>query len=238
MKKIVSALVLVGLTATAANAAPSYITHDRANGYTVMYDYTDKAKTGWYVAGRAGASFLTWKNNYATDYVNANDAYSTDKFSMEPVFGASLAGGYNVGYFTRLELEAGYMGRFEDKDDVSEFTMEIPYLAAGLYYDFISGFYVGASLGVAMPHTTVDLFGWADGAKRSENAFAAMGGLMFGYTHKLDYNLVLDLRYRLAAVTGLEHEITFQDNTNSYYFKNDINVITDNSFNIGLRYEF
>ena len=62
-----------------------------------------------------------------------------------------------------------------------------------------------------------------------------MGALMAGWSHHLDYNLVLDLRYRLAMFGGVEHERTLN---NDYKFKNDIGMILDNSISVGLRYEF
>ena len=65
MKKIVSLAVLLTF-ATPAVAAPSYLTRDNDGGYRVTYDYTDKAKTGWYVGARADLNFWTWKNNYSS----------------------------------------------------------------------------------------------------------------------------------------------------------------------------
>ena len=56
MKRLVSLAVLIGLTGPAL-AAPSYLTRDSNGGYVVTYDYTDKAKTGWYIGGPAGFGF-------------------------------------------------------------------------------------------------------------------------------------------------------------------------------------
>ena len=57
MKKIVSLAVLAALT-TPAIAAPSYLSRTKDGGYNVTYDYNDKAKSGWYIGGRAELSFL------------------------------------------------------------------------------------------------------------------------------------------------------------------------------------
>ena len=73
MKKIVSLAILVGLTAPAV-AAPSYLTRTGDGGYRVTYNYTDKAKTGWYVGGRAELGFWNWKNKYDT-----SDNFQGDK---------------------------------------------------------------------------------------------------------------------------------------------------------------
>lgn len=238
MKKLFTLFVALGVT-TAASAAPSYVRPDSNGGYNVTYNYTDKAKTGWYITGRAEVSFLNWKNKYSSDdNFAANNDYSSDDYSFEPVFGGSLAGGYHFGYFWRGEVEAGYIGYFSDKDSAAEFTMSIPYLMANAYYDFTSGLYVGGGLGLAMPTTTIDSV-FFDGSDRKKTSVAPMAALMFGYTQKLDDNLVLDIRYRLAGMTGMKQKFDFQttDETN-HWFQNKIDTILDNSISVGIRYEF
>ena len=138
----------------------------------------------------------------------------------------------------RAELEAGYLGYFEDKDAAAEFTMQIPYVMLNGYYDFTNGLYLGAGVGVAMPITTIDMV-WADGSDRTEYGVAPMAGVMLGYSYELDYNLVLDIRYRLAGMTGVDQRIDFADNNDvPHWFQNDIDFILDNSISIGIRYEF
>lgn len=243
MKKLVSLFVLVGMT-TAATAAPSYIQPDRRGGYNVTYDYTDKAKTGWYMTARAEISFLNWKNKYSSDLlaVGADLSSNSDSYSFEPVFGGSLAAGRHFGYFWRGEVEAGYIGHFEDKDNVAEFSLQIPYVSANGYYDFLNGVYVGGGLGIAAPMTTLDIKGaniWSDGTSRSKTSIAPMANIAVGYSTKLDDNLILDLRYRLAGMTGTKHSIGIKDNTPTYgNFENKIDMIWDNSISVGVRYEF
>lgn len=238
MKRLVSLAVLIGLTGPAL-AAPSYLTRDSNGGYVVTYDYTDKAKTGWYVGGRAELGFWNWENKYRTDDNFAGDEnFNSDKYSFEPVFGGSIFGGKRFAYFWRAELEAGYLGYFEDKDAAAEFTMQIPYVMLNGYYDFTNGLYLGAGVGVAMPITTIDMV-YADGSDRTEYGVAPMAGVMLGYSYELDYNLVLDIRYRLAGMTGVDQRIDFADNNDvPHWFQNDIGFILDNSISIGIRYEF
>ncbi|MBQ1997105.1 MAG: hypothetical protein II238_01510, partial [Alphaproteobacteria bacterium] len=64
MKRIVSLAVLAVLTTTVADAAPSYIKRDAHGGYGVTYDYTDKAKNGWYVGGHVALNLTNWENEY------------------------------------------------------------------------------------------------------------------------------------------------------------------------------
>lgn len=233
MKKLVSVMVLTAL-ATPAIAAPSHITRNSSGGYDVTYNYTDKAKTGWYVGGRAALSLLNWENEYSSNDPAANSDYDNDEYSFESVFGGSVFAGRTFNYFWRAEVEAGLIGQFDDKDDGFEFQLTVPYVLANGYYDFSNGLYVGAGLGVAMPKTELDGAAFESG-DRSKTAVSPMGALMFGFTHKLDYNLVLDLRYRLAAFGGTDHERMLD---NGYKFKNEIGLILDNSVSLGIRYEF
>ena len=165
--------------------------------------------------------------------------YSSDEYSFEPVFGGSLFGGTRFAYFWRAELEAGYLGYFQDKDAAAEFTMQIPYVMLNGYYDFTNGLYLGTGLGAAMTITTIDIV-WADGSDRTEYGFAPMAGVMLGYSYELDYNLVLDVRYRLSGLFGADHRINvIYDNQNGvHWFQNDIDFILDNSISVGIRYEF
>ena len=234
MKKIVSLAVLSALTVTAATAAPCHITRNVSGGYDVTYDYYDKAKTGWYVGARASLSFMNWENEYSSNDPLVDSDYDKDEYSFESVYGGNFFVGHTFEYFWRAEVEAGLIGQFEDKDDGFEFKLTVPYLLANGYYDFANGLYVGAGLGIAMPKTELDGAGFVAGG-RSERAVTPMGALMFGYVHELDYNLALDLRYRLAAFGGTEHERTLDS---GYDFKNEIGLVFDNSISVGLRYEF
>lgn len=233
--------VLFGLTASGAIAAPSYLTRDGKGGYVVTYDYTDKAKTGWYVGARADLNFMNWKNKYSIDEgAVAPEEFSSDKYSFEPVFGGSVFAGTRFAYFWRAELEAGYMGYFEDKDATSEFSLQVPYVMLNGYYDFVNGLYLGAGVGAAMPITTIDTV-YSNGGDRKEYGIAPMVGVMLGYSYELDYNLVLDIRYRLSGMTGVDQRISdleFPDDPKTYWFQNDIDFILDNSISIGIRYEF
>ena len=107
------------------------------------------------------------------------------------------------------------------------------------YYDFVNGLYVGAGVGIAVPKTELQgaFFNGGDNSKRS---VSPMLGVMLGYTYELDYNLTLDIRYRLAGLMGNEIERTFKykvDN-NTYNISSDTGLILDNSLSIGIRYNF
>lgn len=242
MKKVISLAVLTALVVTAVDAAPSHIARTGTGGYNVTYDYNDKAKNGWYIGGRASLSLMNWENEYSTSpEIGVGD--NTEDFS-EILFGGNVFVGHTFKHFWRAELEGGLIGQFDDKDGGYEFQLTVPYLLANGYYDFANGMYVGAGLGIAVPKTELDDAEFKSGG-RSEQNVSPMGALMIGYTHKLDYNLVLDLRYRLAAFGGTEQERSFVDGASvggtdltGVKFKNDIGLILDNSVSLGIRYEF
>lgn len=244
MKKIVSLSVLLGVIASPAFAAvrtatPSHIARDNRGGYDVTYNYKDKAKTGWYLTGRAELSFLNFKNKYSSDSDwAANNKYNDDSYSFQPVFGGSLAAGKKINYFWRAEVEGGYLGYFEDEDLAAKFSMSMPYMMVNGYYDFTNGLYVGAGAGaaLAMYKLSGDYF---LGYDKDKTVVSPMAGLMFGWTRALDDNLVVDLRYRLAGMTGTDLKVNFQDQKNvEHWFKSKTGMIMDNSVSLGIRYEF
>lgn len=239
MKKLVSLAVLAAMTATAANAAPSYLERNRDGSYNVTYDYTDRAEAGWwYLGGRFDLNLMSWENEYDTDAPNShlleNESYT------EMVFGGNVFAGYKFDYFWRAEVEAGMMGQHEHDDFGTTFKLTIPYVIANAYYDFVNGFYVGAGLGISLP--TVKWYGAEFvGGKDEERGISPMGALMAGYAFKLDYNLWLDLRYRLSMMVGPEHERSFRyidPPYDEYDITNDVGIIWDNSVSVGLRYDF
>lgn len=232
MKKIVSLAVLAAMGVTAADAAPSYLTRNRDGSYNVTYDYNDKAKTGWYVGGRASLSLMNWENEASTNAPDADDL--KDESFTEVVFGGAVFAGHTFNYFWRAELEAGLIGQYEEEELNTTFKLTVPYVMANGYYDFANGLYVGTGLGIAMPKTELSGMYFTAGDSTERNV-SPMFGLMAGWSHKLDYNLVLDVRYRLAGLWGTEHE---RETFGLYEFKNEIGLILDNSISIGLRYEF
>jgi len=241
MKKLISAIAICAAT-TSAYAAPQLVRRTHGNAYNVTYDYTDKAKTGWYVAGRADLSFLNFKNKYTSNLPDLEGTSESESFSFESVFGGDLSFGHRFGYFVRGDIELGYVGNFTDKDDSVEYNLYIPYLMANVYYDFLSGFYVGAGVGAAMP--TMELDGgideikFSDTGNRRKRAFGVIGGINLGYAHKLDDNLVLDLRYRLAGISGVKHTRQITYNETVYDVNVKTGLIMDNSISLGIRYEF
>ena len=250
MKRLVSVLVLAMIVtpsfAATKAARPSYLTSTGNGGYDVTYSYQDKEKSGWYGSLRAELAMLSFKNKYYFE----GEYVGKDEYSFHPLLAIDGAVGKRIDYFWRGEVEVGYITEFSDKDEGYEVKMTTPYVMANGYYDFANGLYVGAGLGVAMPKME-----FIDDEFKSGNnpkwGVSPMVGLMAGYTHKLDDNLVLDLRYRIAGFMGHDQERTFAtgaeldidgdsvpDDISGMHLKDKIGLILDNSISLGIRYEF
>ncbi len=237
MRKITLAILLFGMTVAAADAAPSYIKRDNKGGYDVTYNYTDKPKNDWYATLRAEIGFLNFKAEYSTDLV---DFSAEDKYSMEPVFAGSLSVGKKFGYHWRGDIELGYTGMFIDEGAGMEMNFSAPYAMVNAMYDFNNGLYLGAGVGAAFPILSMESDAFVPG-DRSKTGISPMAALMLGYTHKLDDNFVLDLRYRLAGFNGTTLNRTMEDLDNpgeTFNFETKIGLVLDNSFSVGIRYEF
>ena len=244
MKKLVSIFALCAVVTPAFSATkaarPSYLTRTANGGYDVTYSYMDKQKSGWYSSLRAELSLLNWKNEYSVEGV----AIGEDKYSFKPLFTLNGAFGKRFDYFWRVEAELGYISQFTDEDEGYKFALSVPYLMANGYYDFANGLYLGAGVGIALPMTELtDQEFVGDGGKKL--GVSPIIGLMAGYTHKLDDNIVLDLRYRIAGFYGTTQEREWVagamiggDPVGGLHLKNKIGLILDNSVSVGIRYEF
>ena len=249
MKKLVSIIALMAISAPAFAATkasrPSYLSRTADGGYDVTYSYTDKEKSGWYGSVHLDMNFLSWENKYSTDIPGSWESVGSDKYSFQPVFGGDVAFGKSINYFWRGEAEFGYISQYSDTDEGYEVRLSAPYIMANGYYDFTNGLYLGAGVGIALPKMELldDSFKTGNNPKWT---VSPMAGLMAGYTHKLDDNLVLDLRYRFAGFMGAEQTREWQAGTTlpgigdvgGDHLRNKIGFIMDNSISVGIRYEF
>lgn len=246
MKNLVSGVAFAMVAVSGAYAASPYATRTNAysnlaQNYNRNYNISVAKPTNdsWYIGLRADFNLLNWTNKYVaqSDMPKRPDDVANE-FSFEPVFGGSFLVGKNFDSW-RLDIEAGYIGYFEDRDNKTEFTLQIPYAMLNAYYDFDIGFYLGAGVGAAMPITTIDAPDFADGSDRKNYGFAPMISVMLGWSWNLDDNVALDLRYRLAGLMGSSHKFyPWADANTKYYMENKIDFILDNSISLGLRYEF
>ncbi len=226
MKKIISVAVLAMLTVPAFSAPQNHAVKKADLGASVW------SQGNWYGALRGEMSLLNWENKYSSDDIEI-DGKSED-FSFEPVWGGSLAIGHTTGSEWRGEVEAGLIGQFTDSGYGADFKLTIPYVSVNVLYDFANNFYVGGGLGIAIPKVDLSWFTF-DADKR---AVSPKFDLMAGYSHKLTESVSLDFRYRLSVLFGPDVKAEGIAYSGQYWLKTDVDTILNNSFSIGLRYDF
>jgi len=215
-----------------AEPAPLSVTPARGSTYA----------GNWYVGGRVALHLPSWKNKYKITPASAiaDPSADHDDYTFEPVFGGNIFAGYRFTPNWRGDVEFGYMTQFSDSDNEFTFKLQTPYLTANAYYDFESGIYLGAGVGMAFPRGTLDNKWFAPG-DASETKLSFMGALMAGYSYNLSNSVALDFRYRLAGFTGPEWTRNFlpgNDYDDAQALETKVGFIIDNSLSLGLRYEF
>ena len=199
-----------------------------------------------YVGARLDLNLLSMKTKYHSSEpaAIADKSADHDSYSFEPVFGGNVALGLKFTPSWRGEFELGYITKFKDSDEGITFNTSTSYLMGNVMYDFANGLYLGAGVGVALSNVGVEWNKFVPDDKDRTN-LSLMGGVMFGYGHRLSDSLVLDLRYRFAAfegsdVTRVVHDYSVNGNPPfpDFQLNVDLKTVFDNSFSIGLRYEF
>ena len=199
----------------------------------------------WYVGGRVGLHLMSWKNKYKgspSNYKFDNDE-NHDDYTFEPVFGGNIFAGYRFTPNWRGDIEFGYMTQFSDSDNGFTFKLQTPYITANAYYDFESGIYLGAGVGMAFPRGTLD-WEYFEKDSASETKLSFMGALMAGYSYNLSESVALDFRYRLGMFNGpkwtrnVMSGVTDVNGTELESLQTKVGFVIDNSLSLGLRYEF
>lgn len=213
-------------------------TYEDAAPLSVTRDY----RGNWYVGGRVGLHLMSWKNKYKVTPASAivDPDADHDDYTFEPVFGGNIFAGYRFTPNWRGDVEFGYMTQFSDSDNEFTFKLQTPYITANAYYDFESGIYLGAGVGMAFPRGTLDNK-WFAAGDASETKLSFTGALMAGYSYNLSDSVALDFRYRLAGFTGPKWTRNFlpgNDYNNAEAFETKVGFTLDNSLSLGLRYEF
>jgi len=216
---------------------------------TVPASQPARRETRAYVGGRLDLNLLNMKTKYVASNPDAIDdpSFDNDTYKFEPVFGGNLSLGLIFTPSWRGDFEFGYITKFTDSDDGISLHTSTPYLLGNVMHDFANGLYVGGGIGVAIPTVGVDWSYFAAG-DAERNKLSLMGALMFGYGHHLSKNLILDFRYRLAVFDGADITRVVHgfnpvwdgddDPILDFQLKVDVKTVWDNSFSVGLRYEF
>ncbi len=198
---------------------------------------------GMYVAANLGANMWSWKNTYESNYAGVDLSQSQDKYSFENVWGASLALGMGFDENLRGDIELGITSKFEDSDDIAEYTLQSQYIMANVYRDFESGFYLGVGLGAAK--VTAGLGGALFDSKKQEESITSIKvGLSAGYATKIADNMFVDFRYRLSGLKSAEisNSSFLWDDVEgdyvSYSLRIKSDLLVENALSVGLRFYF
>ena len=208
---------------------------DRGHGY----------RGNWYIGGRVGLHLMSWTNKYKGSPSNYDfdKSQDHDDYVFEPVFGGNIFAGYRFTPNWRGDVEFGYLTQFSDSDNGFTFKLSTPYVTANAYYDFDSGFYLGAGVGMAFPRATMD-WEYFDAGDASDTKLSFTGALMAGYSYYMTESLALDFRYRLGGFVGpkwtrnVMSGITDDNGVELKALETKVGFVIDNSLSIGLRYEF
>lgn len=199
-----------------------------------------KHDSDWYIAARAELAFWNFKAKTSVSEPGYGfGPEESESYSFKPVFGGNLSVGKWFNNNWRGDIELGYLGYMSDKDSGGEFAVQAPYAMLNGYYNFDNGLYLGLGAGVAMPIMTIDVVGadWLE-SNRNKVGFGFMGGVMFGYSTALSDTISLDLRYRLAGITGTSHERDYRGDDGIYTAKVKDSFMLSNSISLGLRFNF
>ena len=200
----------------------------------------------WYIGGRVALHLLSWTNKYHGTPSNYkfDNSENHDDYVFEPVFGGNIFAGYRFTPNWRGDVEVGYLTQFSDSDNGFTFKLQTPYVTANAYYDFDSGFYLGAGVGMAFPRATMD-FANFEKDNASETKLSFTGALMAGYSYYMTESLALDFRYRLAGFVGpkwtrnvVAGTVMDENGTELESLQTKVGFVIDNSLSLGLRYEF
>lgn len=200
-----------------------------------------KHDSDWYIAARAELAFWNFKKTLSLE--PAREPSDTESYSFKPVFGGNLSVGKWFNNNWRGDIELGYLGYYSQEEDASKFAVQAPYAMLNGYYNFDNGLYLGAGVGVAMPIVTTEAYQVSLENDANKIGFGFMAGAMLGYSTALTDSLSLDLRYRLAGLSGTTGERGFigvdgDGNDVHYTLKNKVGFVLSNSISLGLRFNF
>lgn len=204
---------------------------------------SEERHTG-YVEGRFDLNRWSWKNDYNSDYTGTDLVFSQDVYSSENIMGGDVAIGFWITNEWRADAELGFGSKFEDKDEVAAYTLSMPYLMLNAYYDFKYGIYLGGGVGVARSTATIDGLLFNGSVSETEHSeYALKFGVGAGYNLRLAPNIYLDFRYRLSAVQAPEISRTFWWDQYTGEYKEYVlrvkgGLLTENTFSVGLRFNF
>lgn len=201
-----------------------------------------KPEHEWYLSANVAMNMWSWGTEYESDYSGTNISFDNDDYSFESVFGGSVAIGKQFESGMRADVEVGLSSEFSDSDEIAKYALSAPYVMANVYYDFDSGVFLGAGLGLAKPEVKLDgdLF---ENKEYSKSALSVKVGAAVGYSAHVADNAYIDFKYRLSGFRGPDLTNAFlwdqYVGTDELYSLNvKTGIVIENALSVGVRFYF
>ena len=194
----------------------------------------------YYIGARFNYNLASFSNKYSL----ASDPsdHENDSFSFTQQFGFDITGGWQFADKWRAELNYGNFFKYTDRDSDSTFDLSTQFLTLnGIYtaYEWkTTSFYVGAGAGIGVVRTAFSNSVFAHNATTNKTSIGFAGQVMAGLEEKITDNLYLGLTYKLSYLTGHKQEIELLPHPVPDTLISKTSGILNNTFGIGLRFEF
>ena len=196
----------------------------------------------WYLSANVAMNLWSWGTEYESDYSGTNISFDNDDYSFESVFGGSVAIGKQFESGMRADVELGLSSEFSDSDEIARYSLSAPYVMANVYYDFDSGVFLGAGLGITRPEVKLDgsLF---ENKEYSKTGLSIKVGATVGYSAHVSDNAYVDFKYRLSGFRGPDLTNAFlwdqYVGTDEVYSLNvKTGIVFENALSVGVRFYF
>ena len=222
-------------------AQPSYVQPNNNVQYATPRS-SGNMEYEWYLSANVAMNLWSWGTEYESDYSGTNISFDNDDYSFESVFGGSVAIGKLFESGMRADVELGLSSEFSDSDEIAEYSLSAPYVMANVYYDFDSGVFLGAGLGITRPEVKLDgsLFG---NKEYSKTGLSIKVGATVGYSAHVADNAYVDFKYRLSGFRGPDLTNAFlwdqYVGTDEVYSLNvKTGIVFENALSVGVRFYF
>lgn len=203
---------------------------------------TVKQDKEWYLSANVAMNMWSWGTEYESDYSGTNISFDNDDYSFESMFGGTVAIGKQFESGMRADVEVGISAEFSDSDEIAKYSLSAPYVMANVYYDFDSGIFLGAGLGLAKPEVKLDgeLF---ENKEYSKTDLSIKVGAAVGYSAHVADNAYIDFKYRLSGFRGPDLTNAFMWDqyvgTDELYSLNvKTGIVIENALSVGVRFYF
>ncbi len=208
--------------------------------------YQPDFESNFYVSLTGSLNLLNFKNDYTLG-LNVGNETGSDSFSGEQTFGFGGAIGYQFAPRWRAEVSYDTGGKFEDSDDLIDFSLKSQYVMANAFYSFYeettTNLYVGLGAGAAIQSARMSgpVFAIDASDTQDKTTFAIAG--MLGIEEAITKNFFMGAQWRIMYNGGMTHTRTVDYvNTEGGHItgtqETKIGGVLTNSLRLGVRYKF